>query len=228
MDEQKPEVLPEDEKLTPRQERFCQEYFLHLNGTLAAMDAGYSPDSARAIASQHLTKLNIQKRLEGLAAERATRTAISQDYVIYNLREILERCMEARPVRNRQGKQVYVSVPSPDPEPRPEEVVIALDQVRLAAEGEDSVSLGDLAVVTDYIRQLEDPSETQLAAVYGFDAMNANKSLELLGRHMKMFTDNVNLTMAPVQIVDDVDNHDDDMSNDPTLADTPTSPVTLH
>ena len=50
-------------KLTPKQERFVDEYLLDLNATQAAIRAGYSKRSARAIGAENLTKPNIQQRI---------------------------------------------------------------------------------------------------------------------------------------------------------------------
>src|SRR5215211_4410908 len=42
--------------LSAKQQRFVHEYLVDLNGTQAAIRAGYSPASARAIACENLTK----------------------------------------------------------------------------------------------------------------------------------------------------------------------------
>lgn len=52
--------------LTPKQEQFCIEYLIDFNGTAAAIRAGYSPKTARQIAAQNLSKLNIQNRIREL------------------------------------------------------------------------------------------------------------------------------------------------------------------
>ena len=49
--------------MTPKQEKFCVEYLVDLNGTQAALRAGYSERTARSIANQLLTKLDIQNRI---------------------------------------------------------------------------------------------------------------------------------------------------------------------
>lgn len=67
-------------------EEFCQQYILDLNGTKAAIRAKYSKKTARVQASQLLTKLNISKRIAELKAIRSERTQITQDMV---LRELL-------------------------------------------------------------------------------------------------------------------------------------------
>ncbi len=41
-------------KLTPKQQCFIEEYLIDLNATAAAIRAGYSPRTARAIACENL------------------------------------------------------------------------------------------------------------------------------------------------------------------------------
>jgi len=50
--------------MTPKEIKFCQEYLVDLNGTQAAIRAGYSKRSAKEIASENLTKPNIKKWIE--------------------------------------------------------------------------------------------------------------------------------------------------------------------
>ena len=53
--------------LTPKQERFVEEYLTDLNATQAAIRAGYSEESARSIGCENLTKPDIQ---DAIAAAR--------------------------------------------------------------------------------------------------------------------------------------------------------------
>ena len=46
--------------MTPKQERFVQEYLIDLNATQAAIRAGYSKKTAAEIGRQNLIKLDIQ------------------------------------------------------------------------------------------------------------------------------------------------------------------------
>ena len=43
-------------RLTPKEQRFVEEYAIDLNGTQAAIRAGYSPKTARSIASEVLQR----------------------------------------------------------------------------------------------------------------------------------------------------------------------------
>ena len=51
-------------KLTSKQQRFCDEYLVDLNATQAAIRAGYSKKTAKQIAQQNLTKLDIQEYIK--------------------------------------------------------------------------------------------------------------------------------------------------------------------
>lgn len=51
-------------KLAEKQKRFVEEYLIDLNATQAAIRAGYSPDSAKEIGSENLTKPNIRARID--------------------------------------------------------------------------------------------------------------------------------------------------------------------
>ncbi len=121
--------------LTAKQEAFCNEYMIDLNGAQAAIRAGYSEDSAKEIASENLTKPNIAERIVELKAERSARTLVDSDYVINGLLEVHKRCLQAEPVMVR---------------------------------GKDG---------------MEESGE------FKFEHSGANKSLELLGKHLGIFVE---------------------------------------
>lgn len=50
--------------LTKKQERFVQEYEIDLNGTQAAIRAGYSATTARSIASENLQRPAVKKAIQ--------------------------------------------------------------------------------------------------------------------------------------------------------------------
>lgn len=66
-------VIP-DQILTPRQQRFIEEYLVDLNGTQAAIRAGYSKASAYAIGSENLRKHNIAEAITTALRETARST----------------------------------------------------------------------------------------------------------------------------------------------------------
>lgn len=72
-------------KLNEKQKQFCREYLIDLNATQAAIRAGYSEKTAKEIASQHLTKLNVQNYISELKEKRNKRVQITQDEVLKKL-----------------------------------------------------------------------------------------------------------------------------------------------
>jgi phage terminase small subunit len=61
--------------VTPKQERFVEEYLIDLNATQAAIRAGYSEKTAYAIGEQNLRKLEVAT---AIAARRAVLTEVAE------------------------------------------------------------------------------------------------------------------------------------------------------
>ncbi len=68
--------------LSPKQQRFCEEYLIDLNATQAAIRAGYKAKRAYATGWENLKKPEIQKCLQGLMDARSERTRITADKVL--------------------------------------------------------------------------------------------------------------------------------------------------
>ena len=71
--------------MTPKQAAFVREYLVDLNATQAAIRSGYSANTARAIASRLLTKVNIQEAVAEAQAERSKRTGVDAAFVLNGL-----------------------------------------------------------------------------------------------------------------------------------------------
>ena len=56
--------------MTPKQQRFCDEYLIDLNATQAAIRAGYSKRTAQAIGAENLTKPLLKEYIEKRMAEK--------------------------------------------------------------------------------------------------------------------------------------------------------------
>ncbi|PBJ92088.1 hypothetical protein CMV24_29085 [Pseudomonas plecoglossicida] len=98
--------------LTAKQQRFVDEYLKDLNATQAAIRAGYSKKTAASIGQENLRKPEIEKALRSATQERSQRTAITQDYVLSGIVEVVERCRQVAPVLDRSGEQILVETPT--------------------------------------------------------------------------------------------------------------------
>lgn len=74
--------------MNPKQERFCREYVIDLNGTQAAIRAGYSEKTANEQAAQLLAKLSIKNKIKELQNKIQERTEITADMVVNELAKI--------------------------------------------------------------------------------------------------------------------------------------------
>ena len=92
-------------KITPKQERFCQEYLIDLNASQAAIRAGYSRRAAKEQGCRLLATVRVQAEIEKLMAERSERAKVRAVYVLQRLKSIVERCMQSKPVLDKNGKQ---------------------------------------------------------------------------------------------------------------------------
>lgn len=159
--------------MTKKQKRFVEEYLIDLNATQAAIRAGYSPDSARDIGCENLTKPNIKAAIDRAMAERSRRTDINQDRVIQEI-----------------AKLAFLNPVD----------VIDMDEatVRGEAHRDDTACIASVKVKNI---PTDDGAITE-REVKTYDKL---KALELLGKHLGMFTDRVKVDGGvPVVLYDDI------------------------
>ena len=87
-----------------RHERFCQEYLVDLNGTQAAIRAGYKGKSAPSQASALLTNPNVLARVGELRKEQRERLALNADFVVLELIDTYKKCKNPTPVKTLNPK----------------------------------------------------------------------------------------------------------------------------
>lgn len=144
--------------LTPKQQRFVEEYLIDLNATQAAIRAGYSAKSAEVQGSVLLRTAKVKHAIQSQQLEVQSRTQVTVDFVIGGLVEVANRCMQKVPVLEF------------DPTTK---------------------------------RKRQKRTEDG-AGVWEFDSGGANKSLELLGRHLGVFErDNGQKKTDPVRMFTD-------------------------
>lgn len=98
-------------KLTAKQQRFVEEYLVDLNATQAAIRAGYAPKAAKVTACRMLTRANVAAAIVKHQKRPREKTELNEAWVLRNLQEIAERCMQHRPVLDRKGNPVVVETP---------------------------------------------------------------------------------------------------------------------
>ena len=79
----------ESTALNPRQQRFVEEYLVDLNGTQAAIRAGYSAHTANEQAARLLSNVSVRSAIERGQSEVAARTGASVDELVSRMRQII-------------------------------------------------------------------------------------------------------------------------------------------
>lgn len=77
--------------MTPKQQRFCDEYLIDLNATQAAIRAGYSEKTAYSIGNENLRKPEIKEYIEKRMAEKEKELIADQDEVMRYLTAVMRR-----------------------------------------------------------------------------------------------------------------------------------------
>lgn len=105
-----------------RQEAFCRFYTNGETPPRAYALAGFSEKTANEGSSRLLKNPDVSRRVEELLAEKEKvhakvvqkameNAGIDKEWVMRNLKEVVERCMEVAPVVNQKGEQVVVATP---------------------------------------------------------------------------------------------------------------------
>lgn len=168
--------------LSKKQELFCKEYLVDLNATQAYKRAGYSVKSDNAAGvegSKLLRNPKIDARIKELMEERSKRTEITQDFVLQELYAIAKangshysQVVEEPIIQN--GKYVL------DPDTGKVKTYKTVDMTPT--------------------NKLDEEQRKAIAGIketkYGIDVSTYDKvkALELLGRHLGMFKDKVEIT----------------------------------
>ena len=104
-------------KMTPKQQRFCDEYLIDLNATQAAIRAGYSKKTARAMAAENLTKPDIKSYIDARMAEKNKKMIANQDEVLEYLTSVLRGESQSSVLaRNFEGGEDVIEKPPDEKE----------------------------------------------------------------------------------------------------------------
>jgi len=112
--------------LTPRQTRFIDEYLTDLNGTQAAIRAGYAHSGARQEGSRLLAHADIRTIVQKKQADTATKLEITREDVLRGfLAAIQDAVVQGNPQAQIAGwRQIALMLGMYEPESRKIEVPI--------------------------------------------------------------------------------------------------------
>lgn len=148
------------EKLTPKQERFCEECLIDLNATQAAIRAGYSEKTANEQGARLLANVSVQEKIAELKAERSQRTKITQDRVVKELAAMaFAKATDYAQIADVGGKAAIMLTPTAQLTKAQQAGIVGIKQTQAGIEVK----------------------------------LDKTKALELLGRHLGMFKDKIEL-----------------------------------
>ena len=151
--------------LNPRQRRFVDEYLVDLNGTQAAIRAGYSKNGADATAVRFLG----DSRIQPLVAERrealARRTTITADRVLLEL-----------------GRIAFSDI---------REYYKADGSLKKPHELSDDAAAALSGIETEELYEGRGQEREQTGVVRKIRRFSKEKALELIGKHLGMFEERV-------------------------------------
>ena len=150
-------------QLSEQRQRFVDEYLIDLNGTQAAIRAGYSVKTAQEQASRLLSNVMVQQAIAVAMAERSKRTGVNQDRVVLELAKI-----------------AFVKMTD-----------IVDDHGRIKGTATDD----DLACI-ESIKYKESDNEFGGSVEREVKIGSKLKALELLGKHLGMWNDKVDLNIT--------------------------------
>lgn len=155
--------------MTPKQEMFVREYLIDLNATQAAIRAGYSAKTAYAIGEENLRKPDIAAAVQAGMDKRSQKAGVDAEKVLGEISKLA--FADIRKLFDEQGRLLPVHM-------LPDEI---------------AASVSSVEVVTTRIPGT-DPVEVEHTSKIRF--WDKRGSLELLGKHLKLFTDKIEVSTS--------------------------------
>lgn len=156
--------------LSPKQQRFVEEYLVDLNGAAAARRAGYKARNADDLAVQLLRKTQVQEAIQAAQAVRSERVQLKADDVIEELKRI--GFADLGQILDFTGDTVKLRAPGTIPEAARR----ALSSIKVKRVWEGT---GDDKVPVDVLE---------------FKLWDKVSALEKLGKHLGLFIDRTEVT----------------------------------
>lgn len=151
--------------MNDKQNAFATEYVVDYNATQAAIRAGYSEKTAYSQGQRLLSNVEIQVAIKDLEAAAAARSAITKDKVIRELARVA--FFDPRKLYHDDGKPV------------------GLDSL----DADTAAALASVDMFEEY--DYEDGNRVLVGYTKKYKVADKLRALELLGKHLGMFTDKV-------------------------------------
>lgn len=162
--------VSESGALTPQQEEFCRQYVITLSIKQALLAAGYAAEATQSQGSRLMKDPRIAEFIQKLMDERSERTAITADRVLEKIWALAD--FDLADAYDNKGRLKSVH-------DMPVELRKAIAGIEVFEEyegtGNDRIYVGDTKKVKLFDRL---------------------KALELMGRHLKLFTDKVEVDVS--------------------------------
>jgi phage terminase small subunit len=159
-------------RLTPKERKFVCEYLIDLNATQTAIRSGYSEKSAREIASRLLSKVNIQSAIQKQREKLEKSSEISATRVLKELAIIALADMKDY-VEILEGGEVQLKPFDTMPEGASRAVKSVKEKKKIMANNQGK---GDESIIDCQVE---------------YTHHDKVKALELLGKHLGIFPDKV-------------------------------------
>lgn len=167
--------------MTDAQKRFCDEYLIDLNATRAykvAYSTCKKDDTARANGSRLLANANIQEYITEKMKERELRTEITQDMVINELAKIA--FFDIKEIYNDNGTLKNIKEIG-------KKTSGAISSIKTLQKAEAM----KISITTDEQNSNDVPIEHIQEQTVELKTNDKVKALELLGKHLGMFKEQV-------------------------------------
>lgn len=172
--------------MTPKQQRFVEEYLIDLNATQAAIRAGYSAKDADVQGPRLLGNVGIAAAIEKAMSKRAARTEITADQVVRELAKIgfsdIRKAV-------RWYSQTNVAAVDDDADM---EALVNEGAVRFAVANQVEL-VSSSEIDDDTAAAISEIGQTSTGALK-VKLYDKRAALVDLGRHLGIFTDKVDLT----------------------------------
>ncbi len=168
-------------KLSKQYKKFCLEYLVDLNGTQAAIRAGYSKRTADRKAYQLLRIVEIQKEIDRLIKKLSDKTEVTIQRVLEELARIA--FLDPKDIFDKD-----------------------MDLLPLSEMSEDARrAIAGIETITSTSQKGNGYTTRKVKLI------NKDRALELIGRHLEMFTDRLKVDENIRIVVEDLrDNNIDD------------------